>query len=44
MRFNLKDSLKKLMTDKPKNADNEKAPVQKARRVKLDRPNKQEQI
>ncbi len=44
MRFNLKDSLKKLMTDKPKSSDNEKTPVQKARRVKLDRPNKQQQI
>ena len=44
MRFNLKDSLKKLMTDKPKGSDKDKDPVQKARRVKLDRPNKQQQI
>ncbi len=46
MRFNLKDSLKKLMTDKPKSSDksNNKDSVQKARRVKLDRPNKQQQI
>ena len=46
MRFNLKDSLKKVMLDKPKSSDksSDKDPVQKARRVKLDRPNKQQQI
>ena len=44
MHFNLKDSLKKLMTDKPTGSYNDKDLVQKARRVKLDRPNKQQQI
>ena len=45
MRFNLKDTLKKIMTDKPSSKNpNEKDPVQKARRVKLAKPNKQEQI
>jgi 23S rRNA pseudouridine2605 synthase len=44
MRFNLKDTLKQIMVAKPKTDSKGQEPVQKARRVKLERPNKQQQI
>ena len=44
MRFNIKDTLKQIMQQKPVVKAGESEPVQKARRVKLDRPNIQEKI
>lgn len=44
MRFNIKDTLKQIMQQKPVVKAGESEAVQKAKRVKLDRPNIQEKI